>query len=176
MKIQIIGYSGSGKSTLCKILSKHYNIPLLYLDTVRFYGDWEERPNEEMTAIVDKFLNENSSWVIDGNYTSVSPNRFNDCDIVIYLNYNRFFCLTQVIKRYFKYRNTTRESITCKEKIDWDFIKWVFYKGRTKERKQRHLNNFNKCYKTRLMFKSRRQLMKFLKKNNIEYKSIIKSL
>ena len=101
MKIQIIGYSGSGKSTLCKILSKHYNIPLLYLDTVRFYGDWEERPNEEMTAIVDKFLNENSSWVIDGNYTSVSPNRFNDCDIIIYLNYNRFFCLTQVIKRYF---------------------------------------------------------------------------
>ena len=176
MKIQIIGYSGCGKSTLCKILSNHYNIPLLYLDKLRFYGNWEERSYEEMTVIVDEFLNKNVSWVIDGNYTNVSPKRFYDCDIIIYLNYNRFFCLYQVIKRYFKYKNKTRESISCKEKIDWEFIKWVFFKGRTKERKEKNLNNFNKCSKTKIMFKSRRQLMKFLKNNNIEYKSIIKSL
>ena len=40
MKIQICGYSGSGKSTLACALGKKYNIPVLHMDSVNWYGNW----------------------------------------------------------------------------------------------------------------------------------------
>ena len=73
LKIQIIGYSGSGKSTLAKKLGIHFDIPYLHLDNVQFYGDWEERSKEEQNKIVDEFLENNDSWVIDGNYSPTVP-------------------------------------------------------------------------------------------------------
>ena len=86
MKIQIIGYAGSGKSTLAKKLGNHYNINYLHLDNTHFYGNWEERTVEEQTKIVDKFLLENENWIIDGNYSKVSPKRFEESDITIFSN------------------------------------------------------------------------------------------
>ena len=100
MKIQIIGYAGSGKSTLAKRLGEHYNINYIHLDNVQFYGNWETRSIEEQTFIVDKFLTENENWVIDGNYSRVSPIRFEISDITIFLNYNRFYCYKMARKRY----------------------------------------------------------------------------
>ncbi|MDT8336623.1 MAG: hypothetical protein RQ856_02205 [Candidatus Izemoplasmatales bacterium] len=50
MRIQIIGFSGSGKSTLAKKLADCYNLPLLCMDTVQFYGDWQSRSIEEQTS------------------------------------------------------------------------------------------------------------------------------
>lgn len=56
MKIAIIGYSGSGKSTLAKKLSKHYKIPVLFLDTVNFSPNWNERDRNEGRLIVSDFM------------------------------------------------------------------------------------------------------------------------
>ncbi len=56
MKVSVIGYSGSGKSTVAKKISGIYNIPLLYLDTVRFMPNWVERPEDECLKIVSEFL------------------------------------------------------------------------------------------------------------------------
>src|SRR5574344_1420324 len=92
MKIQIIGYSGAGKSKLAKALSEKYDLPLLYLDKIKFYDDWKEHSNEEITNEIQTFLDNNDSWVIDGNYSSICPERFSQCDIIIFLNYNRFYC------------------------------------------------------------------------------------
>ena len=101
MKIQIIGYSGSGKSTLAKTLANHYNLPLLYLDAVNFYDNWQERTFEEKNAIVEKFLNDNpDGWVIDGNYSNIGLRRFEESDITIFFNYNRFYCYKMAIQRF----------------------------------------------------------------------------
>lgn len=56
MKIAILGYSGSGKSTLAKYLHAHYDIPLLYLDTVQFEANWKERDREEALSMVAEFM------------------------------------------------------------------------------------------------------------------------
>ena len=162
MKIQIIGYAGSGKSTLAKILGNHFGIPYLHLDNTHFYGDWQERTTEEQTKIVDEFLSQNENWVIDGNYTRISPRRFFESDITIFLNYNRFFCYRMCKKRYLEYKGKTRESIPCEEKFDKDFKKWILFDSRTKEKKERHLNNLNKTSGQKLMFKNRKQLNKWL--------------
>lgn len=164
MKIQIIGYSGSGKSTLAKKLSEFYNIPCLYLDTVKYYGNWEARSVEEQTSIVQSFLDDNDSWVIDGNYTKICPSRFENSDMTIYLNYNRFFCYRMCKKRYKLYKDSPRESCNCNEKLDKEFKNWILWDGRTKERKEKHIKHLNKTNGEKLIFKNRRQLNKWLKK------------
>ena len=53
MKIQICGYSGSGKSTLACALGKKYNIPVLHMGSVNWYGNWQYRSDDEKTEIVN---------------------------------------------------------------------------------------------------------------------------
>ena len=163
MKIQIIGYSGSGKSTLAKKLGEFYNAPCLYLDTVKFYGDWEERTKDEQRVRVQEFLDANESWVIDGNYSGICPSRFEETDVTIYLNYNRFFCYRMCKKRYKMYKDSPRESCNCKEKLDKEFKRWILWDGRTRARKKMHLTNLNKTKGQKLIFKNRKQLNKWLK-------------
>lgn len=167
MKIQIIGYSGSGKSTLAKLLAEHFNLPLLYLDHVQFYDDWKIRNNCEQQQIVKDFLDSNSSWVIDGNYSKIQPQRFQECDTIIFLNYNRIFCLVSCIQRYFQYKGTPRESCPCNEKMDLEFIRWILYEGRTKKARRKHLENLSKCQGTKLVFKNRKLLTQYLKSQGI---------
>ena len=76
MKIVIIGYSGSGKSTLAKTLGINYNIPVLHLDSVNFLSGWKVREQKETDEIVKKFIEENDSWIIDGNYHKIAKERF----------------------------------------------------------------------------------------------------
>jgi adenylate kinase family enzyme len=163
MKIQIIGYCGSGKSTLAKKLGLFYNIPYLHLDNVQFYGDWQERTIEQQNEIVNKFLQENENWIIDGNYSKVSPIRFEISDITIFLNYNRFYCYKMCKRRYKLYKDSHRESCPCKEKFDFEFRKWILFNGRTKKRKQKHLINLTKTSGTKLIFNNVNQLKDWLK-------------
>ena len=106
MKMSIIGFSGSGKSTLAKTLSKHYNIPVMHMDSVHFLAGWKERDNEEFKQMVHDFVYNNESWIVEGNYKSIVPERHNEADLVIFLDYNRLFCYKSARKRYKKYAFT----------------------------------------------------------------------
>ena len=122
----------------------------------------EERSKEEQNKIVNKFLSENENWVIDGNYSNVSPVRFEISDITIFLNYNRLYCFKKCKERYKKHKNTPRESCPCKEKFDFEFKKWILFEGRRKFRKQKHINNLNKTNGIKLIFKNKKELNKWL--------------
>lgn len=140
MKIAIIGYSGSGKSTLAKKLSEKYKCPLLYLDTVNFEKNWIERNREEGKKIVYNFM-KNESWIIDGNYhTFYHERRMEEADKIIFMNFPRWVCFKQAYKRYLKFRNRTRESMSegCNEKFDFEFILWILFKGRSTKYKERY--------------------------------------
>ena len=166
MKIAIIGYSGSGKSTLAKKLSKLYNINVLHLDSVHFLENWVERSNEEMNELVLAFMNDNKDgWVIDGNYSKIAKNRFEEADLIIFLNFNRFFCFKSAFKRYKENKGKTRSDMAlgCEEKFDFEFMKWILYKGRNK-RKRLWYKNIISNHKCTLVFKNRRQLTKYYNK------------
>lgn len=169
MKICIIGYSGAGKSTLAKKLSKFYNINHLHLDSVHFLPNWNERNDKEMDDIVNDFISKNDSWIIDGNYRRIAKGRFNNADIIIFLAYNRLTCLKGVISRYNKYKNKTREDMAsgCNEKLDKEFLSWVLFTGRTKERYNLYKSLVNNA-KEGYIFKNRKQLYKYLKSIGME--------
>lgn len=139
MKIAIIGYSGSGKSTLARSLSELYRIPLLHLDKVQFLPNWQIRPNDEGAKIVESFMNSNTSWVIDGNYSAFcQQRRMEEADMIIFFDFNRFVCLKNALLRYFKYKNTSRPDVAdgCCEAMDAEFIAWILHDGRTKSKKK----------------------------------------
>jgi adenylate kinase family enzyme len=170
MKICIVGHSGSGKSTLAKNLASYYNIPVLHMDAYQFLPGWKARDKEEFKNIVADFLNENDDWVIDGNYLRITPERFQLADMIIYLDFNRFFCLKSIISRYRKYKGKTRNDMAegCLEKLDFEFIKWVLFKGRSKAKKQ-YFSDLISNADIGLIFKNRRQLVNYLRSFNIDY-------
>ena len=171
MKIEIMGYSGSGKSTLCRSLSEKYHIPALHLDAVHFLPNWEVREDSEKQRLVTSFLdNHPDGWVIDGNYTKLSyDRRVEEADIVIQMLFGRLNCLWRCTKRYHTYKDRSRPDMAegCNEKLDWDFVKWILWKGRTKQVKERY-RKLREMYPGKvIVIKNQKQLDGYMKEMHL---------
>ena len=165
MKIAIIGYSGSGKSTLARLISDHYDIPVLHLDTVEFLPGWESRELSEKIEIVRNFLNLNSSWVIDGNYGKLLYwERMEQADHIVMLHFSPLNSLWRVIKRYFKFKGTSRPDMAkdCNEKLDFEFIKRVLFDGRNEILQQRYEDVLKRYHHKVTMIKNQTELDYFI--------------
>lgn len=158
MKICIIGFSGAGKSTLAANLAQKFNIPCLHLDNVHFNSDWTITTLDEENEIVKKFLDENENWIIDGRYFSICQERFEQCDLLIYLNFNRFYCYKMAKYRYKTYKTSKRDSFPCEEKFDFYFKMWVLFKGRTHSKKKKDRELITKYSNKSKVFKNRKEL------------------
>ena len=163
MKIQIIGYSGAGKSTLATKLGELYDIPVLHLDNLHWYGQWQEHTDDDMTAQLETFLNEQESWVIDGNYFRIAPQRFTMSDITVFLDFGKCSCFLAAWHRYRQNKGKPRESCPCPEKFDRDFRRWLWHDGRTQKRKLRYRDHLAKATGLKVVLKNRRQVNAFLK-------------
>lgn len=136
-RIAILGYSGSGKSTAARSISMQCNFPVLHLDTVHWLPSWHERDDNEAAAMIDAFLDSHDSWIIEGNYHKLAfARRMQEADCIIILNVNRYTCLCRAMRRWFTYRHSTRPDLTqgCNEKMDLEFLQWLLWKGRSRER------------------------------------------
>ena len=165
MKIAVIGYAGSGKSTVAKLLSEYYDVPLLYLDKVGYKANWRERNREESCEIVRRFLDENDSWVIDGNFRRIlQEERLELADKIIFLNFSRLSCMYRAVKRSYMHRHHARESIAdgCTEKLSSDFVRWILWDGRTKKYRDRYREIIDMYNEKTVVIKGQRQLDRFL--------------
>ena len=170
MRIAIIGYSGSGKSTLAALYGKAKDIPVLHLDTTHFLPGWRERPKEERAAIVRRFLDENSDWVIDGNYSGVFfEERMEKADRIIFLNFNRFSCLYRAWKRKVQYTGKTRPDMAegCNEKMDAEFIRWILRDGRTARAKKRYRSLQEKYAGKFIVLRTQKALTAYIHQENL---------
>ena len=165
MKITVIGYSGAGKSTLSGMLSQIYGCPVLYLDRVQFEPGWKERDREEARRQVQEFLDRESSWIIDGNYQAFwQKRRLEEADQILFFDFSRGRCLYQALKRYFGNIGTVRESAAdgCEEKIDLEFILWILWKGRTKEKRGHYREILREYPKKCVVLKKRKDVRRWL--------------
>lgn len=165
MKIAVMGYSGSGKSTLARELGELYGVPVLHLDRVQFLPGWRERPKDEQLSLVRRFMDENGSWVIDGNYSNLlQERRLAEADKVVFLLFNRFDSLRRVVRRYRRYRGKTRPDMGegCREKLDAEFLRWVLWQGRTKEKRDGFERKRKLCGAKCAVLKNQRQIDRWL--------------
>lgn len=167
MKIAILGYSGSGKSTLAKFLGGKKQIPVIHLDTVQFVENWQQRPHEEALSIVSKAMAQ-EDWIIDGNYTKFyQAERLEEADQIIFVQFSRWASLKRVIHRRIKYHKKSRPDMAegCDEKLDFEFLWWILYTGRTKERSA-HYRALQQRYAAKsVVIKNQKELDAFYHKN-----------
>jgi adenylate kinase family enzyme len=75
-RISILGPSNSGKSTLAEAIARSRDLPATHLDRFRFRPgtDWDMRSDAEFQALHDDAI-AGERWVIDGNYSTLMPQR-----------------------------------------------------------------------------------------------------
>jgi adenylate kinase family enzyme len=162
-RILIIGCGGSGKSTLARQLGEKLNLPVVHLDKLFWKPGWVESSKEEIDAKIMEEISK-PQWIMDGNFNRTMPVRIKYCDAVIYLDFSRFACLRGVAKRilttYGKVRPDMGEG--CPERIDWEFLKWVWNFNKNKREKYYRLLNETEGIE-KIVLKNRRAVRKFLK-------------
>lgn len=162
-RILIIGCSGAGKSTLARQLGEKLNLPVVHLDKIFWKPGWVEATAEEFDAKLTVEL-EKPRWIIDGNFNRTLPLRIEKCDTIIYLDFRRFPCLWGVIKRNLTNRGKVRPDMGegCPEKIDLEFLIWIWNYNRNKRENNYRLLNQATHAKT-IVLKNRRAVKQFLR-------------
>ncbi len=167
MKISVMGYSGSGKSTLARVLGEKYGAEVLHFDAIHWLPGWKENTKEEKLRLTEEFLNSHDSWVIDGNYKRfLLERRIEESDRIILMLFGPISCLIRVIKRYIKYKGRTRPDMGagCDEKIDREFVKWVLWEGRSKDKREYFKSLEREHPEKVIVIKNQRELDRFTEK------------
>lgn len=163
-RIMIIGCGGAGKSTLARQLGEKTGLPVVHLDKLFWRPGWEQISREEFDRLHrDAMMGE--QWILDGNFDRTMPERIEQCDTVIYLDFNRIACLLGVAKRiltsYGKVRPDMGEG--CPERLDWEFLQWVWNFNKNKREKTYRLLDRYPDKEIHIL-KNRRQVRDFLEK------------
>jgi adenylate kinase family enzyme len=161
-RIIIIGCGGAGKSTLARQLGAKLNLPVIHLDKLFWKPGWVEMPKDEFDALLRQEMAK-EQWIMDGNFNRTLPERIGCCDTVIYLDFSRFACLMGVLKRVLTTYGTVRPDMGegCPERIDFEFLKWVWNFNNNKREKNYRLLNEAEGKET-IVLKNRRMVKKFL--------------
>lgn len=164
-RILVIGCSGSGKTTLSKKLSKKLNLPLVHLDKIWWFGDWQNVSKEQFDSVLLKEL-QKPSWIIDGNYNRTISLRLQYCDTIIYLDYSKYVCIWSAIKRRILNIGKVRDDMSgnCIERFDMDFLIFLKYIWNfNNEYREKYLDMLkSQKDKNILIFHNRKECSKFL--------------
>lgn len=163
-RIMVLGPSGTGKTTLGRNLCEKLNIKSLPLDSVYWKKNWNSITKPEFDKYMRKFLTENDSWIIDGNYSNHHhlKYRLELADTIIILDYGIKASLKGIIERARKHKNQTRNDMPegCTEGVDQEFLKYTITylpRGRyVKALVQKYRNK-----KQIIIFKNRDELYKW---------------
>ena len=161
-RILIIGCGGAGKSTLARQLGDKLQIPVVHLDKLFWKPGWVEETPEEFDRKLAVEL-ENPRWIMDGNFNRTMPQRVAKCDTIIYLDFSRVACLLGVLKRVITTYGTVRPDMGegCPERVDLEFLKWVWNYNRDKRERNYQLLNEAENVET-IVLKNRRMVRCFM--------------
>lgn len=162
-RILIIGCGGAGKSTLARQLGEKLGLPVVHLDKLFWKPGWVEMPGDEFDELLRQEMAK-EKWIMDGNFNRTLPERIKHCDTIIYLDFSRLACLMGVLKRIVTTYGTVRPDMGegCPERIDLEFLKWVWNYNQNKREKNYRLLNEAEGVQT-IVLKNRRMVRRFLK-------------
>jgi adenylate kinase family enzyme len=130
-RVAVIGCGGSGKTTLARELGARLGIEVVHLDGLYYRADWSTTPPDEWEAVQRRLVAQ-PSWIIEGNYGSTMPNRLAAADTIIYLDLSTRECLWSVLRRRLKFRGRSRPDLGVYDRINWQFIRFIWSFRRTR--------------------------------------------
>ena len=100
-RICIIGNSAAGKSTLAQHLANNLNLTVCHLDQIAHVPNtnWEPRDRKLLRMDHQVFLAQHQRWVMEGNYSFLMPERFQQATTIIWLDFSRWGSAYRFIKR-----------------------------------------------------------------------------
>ena len=126
-RVLVIGHPGAGKTTFALELGERLNLPVIHLDREFWKPGWVKTPMDIFRKRVVTLASADA-WLMDGTYDSTLDLRLPHADTVIWLDYSRYLCLWQAIKRitlnYGRVRANMAEG--CPEKFDFEFFRWIW--------------------------------------------------
>ncbi|WP_431799218.1 topology modulation protein [Halobacillus andaensis] len=120
-------------------------IEVVHMDTLFWKPGWLQSTPEELLAKQEIHLKK-SSWIIEGNYSSVWEKRLKTADTVIFLDMNRYLCIYRALKRWMKYRGTIREDLGpgCPDRMNIEFLSYI-WQFPNQRRDKVIKNTFDQC-------------------------------
>jgi len=97
-RINVVGTSGSGKTTFARELAELLNLPCCEMDQLFWKTDWRESSYEELFRKVREVTSQRR-WVLDGNYTRTTPIKWEQVQLVIWLDLSFVRTVFRVSKR-----------------------------------------------------------------------------
>ncbi len=176
-KVCIIGCPGSGKSTMARKLGEITGFPVYHLDAYFHKRGWVERSQDEWHRILNDLLSEDE-WIMDGDYGSSQDMRFAKADTIIFLDFPRYKCMINVLKRNLVYRNKSRPDVAegCYEMFDLEFYRWIWnFKRRQRLRDKVRLRRLQ-GEKEIVVLKNHKEIDRFLERIKSDKKSIQASI
>jgi adenylate kinase family enzyme len=163
-RVLVIGPGGAGKSTFAQRLGQLLNIEVKHLDSFYWKAGWTEPSKEDWVKTVTELASA-ASWIMDGNFGGTLELRLKHCDTIIFLDMPRFLCLWRITKRRLRYHNRSRPDMAegCSEKLDLEFIKWVWNYSRRSRPKVVKLLHEHSGTKQVVWLRSNAEVERFLK-------------
>ena len=126
-RIMICGPSNAGKSTLAVALARKLGAEPFHIDLFRHQPntDWVQRSDEEFAALHDAAI-QRDRWVMDGNYSSLMPQRFARATGIILLSDSRWANFRRYVWRTLFQKQSRPGSLAGdKDSIKWEMIRWI---------------------------------------------------
>jgi adenylate kinase family enzyme len=161
-KVVVIGSGGSGKSTFSQRLGEVTGLPAIHLDRLYWKPNWVEPAKGDWEEIIKREIAKDE-WILDGNFGGTRQLRMNAADTIIILDLPRVLCLYRIIKRWAANRGRTRPdmAVGCNEKIDLEFISWVWnYRNTSRVRALAELSSLHD--KRIVVLRTRKAVEQFL--------------
>ncbi len=126
-RICILGPSNAGKSTLADALARRLAIPAVHLDRLHHLpeSDWVKRDHADFRALHDQAILA-PDWVMDGNYSSLMPQRFARATAIIVLNDNYLWRLGRYFRRTLFEPNRAGGLEGKRDSLKWLMIHWIW--------------------------------------------------
>jgi adenylate kinase family enzyme len=111
-------------------IGRKLGLPAIHLDQLRFLPgtDWQERPDADFKVLHDAAI-AGESWVMDGNYSFLTPQRLARATGIILVYDGRWPSFARYLWRTLFQRDRAGALEGSKDSVKWTMVHWLLVRG-----------------------------------------------